>query len=98
MRTPFALLRFIAKAAQAPLGGPGDHLVEALPDVSRDVWKGWAPGRSQDDMRGEVQALATAPPAEIRQEATVIAADATADPARRLALVQYLCQVPAAVR
>jgi hypothetical protein len=46
-KTPFALLKFVAKAALnvAGFGVAGDLAVEVLPDVARDVWEWWGKGK-----------------------------------------------------
>ena len=102
MKTPSALLKFIAKAVLNVAGGGflGDLIVDILPDVAEDVWKWWNKGRTPAALDREVATLAQTPAAELRQQAEQIAAkEAAGRPAAvRQKLAAYLAQVPAAIR
>jgi serine/threonine protein kinase len=102
MRTPLALLRFLAKASlnAVGFGVAGDLAVEVLPDVARDVWNWWGQGRSEEELRAEVQALAqlsTAEAAALATQAVNEEAAGRPDTERRL-LAGFLTQVPSAIR
>jgi serine/threonine protein kinase len=102
MRTPVALLKFVAKAALNAVGGgvAGDFAVEVVPDLARDVWKWWGKGRPEEQLREEVQELAQLQPIEARQQAEqVVAEEAAGQPESvRRALTVYLSQIPSAIR
>jgi serine/threonine protein kinase len=102
MRTPVALLKFIAKAGLNAVGGgvAGDFAVEVIPDLARDVWKWWGKGRPEEQLRAEVQELAQMPSAEARRQAEQVVAEVAAEQPEpvRQALTAYLSQVPAAIR
>ncbi len=99
--TPFALMRFVAKAALNAAGfGVAGELVEVLPDVARDVWDWWGKNKKPGELQAEVKEVAQLTPAEARRQAeAVVAAEADGQPpAVRQALTAYLAQVPAAIR
>jgi formylglycine-generating enzyme required for sulfatase activity len=102
MRTPLALLRFVAKASLNALGGgvAGDFAVEVLPDLARDVWRWWGAGKPPEQLRDEAQAVAALPDAEARAAAEQVAEEeAAGQPTEvRRRLADYLAQVPAAIR
>jgi hypothetical protein len=102
VRTPPALLKFIAKAALNAIGGGvlGDFAVEVLPDMARDVWKWWGKGRPEDQLRAEVEAVAQLEPVEANQLAEFVACDEAAGLPEDVqkALATYLASVPNAVR
>src|SRR4051794_37702450 len=102
MRTPLALLRFVAKASLNALGGgvAGDFAVEVLPDLARDVWRWWGAGKPPEQLRDEAQAVAALPDAEARTAAEQVAAEEAADQPTevRQRLADYLAQLPAAIR
>ena len=97
-----AFLRFVTKAAlnYVGFGVAGDFLAEALPEMARDVYRWWGKGRSQEQLRAEVQALAQLSDEEARRLAgEAVAAEAAFQPeALQLSLISYLAQAPAAVR
>ncbi len=102
MKTPSALLKFIAKALLNAVGVGllGDVVVDVLPDVAEDVWKWWNKGRPPAALEKEVEALAQMPDAELREQAEQIAAEEAGNrpaPLRR-ELADYLAQVPDAIR
>jgi hypothetical protein len=80
MRSPLAFFRFLVKAAlnQVGFGMAGDLVVEVLPDVARDVWKWWGQGQPEQQLRGEVQAIAVLSDDEARR----LAAQAVAEEAK----------------
>jgi formylglycine-generating enzyme required for sulfatase activity len=100
--TPFALMKFIAKAALnvAGFGVAGELAVEVLPDVARDVWDWWGKDRKPAELQAEARQVAQLTPEEARRQAEqVVAEEAGAQPeAVRRALTAYLAQVPAAIR
>jgi formylglycine-generating enzyme required for sulfatase activity len=102
MRTPLALLRFVAKAGLNALGGglAGEFAVEVLPDLARDVWRWWGDGKAPEQLRDEAQAVAALPDAEARAAAEQVAAEEAADQPTevRRRLADYLAQLPAAIR
>jgi hypothetical protein len=102
MKTPLALLRFIARAGLNAVGGgvAGDFAVEVLPDLAKEVWRCWGQGRPEPGLRAEVQALAALTSEEARPIAEDIVLELAADqPASvRLALVTCLAEVPASIR
>jgi formylglycine-generating enzyme required for sulfatase activity len=100
--TPFALMKFVAKAALnvAGFGVAGDLAVEVLPDVARDVWDWWGKDKKAAQLQAEVKEVAQLTPSEARRQAEQIVADEAAGqpPAVQKALTAYLAQVPAAIR
>ena len=102
MRAPYAILKFVARAAlnYVGFGIAGDLAVDVLPAIAQDVYEWWHKDRSQDQMREEVQQLASAPAAEIKEQAAEIVKEVAADqpPQVQQALVGYLSQVPGTVR
>src|SRR5437016_4056528 len=100
--TPFALMKFVAKAALnvAGFGVGGDLAVEVLPDVARDIWDWWGKDRKAGELQAEVKEVAQLNPAEARRQAElVVAAEAGGQPpAVQKALTAYLAQVPVAIR
>jgi formylglycine-generating enzyme required for sulfatase activity len=97
-----ALLKVVGKAALNAVGGgiAGEVLCEVLPEAARKVVDWWAGGKSPEQRRAEVQALAQAPPAEVQQVVHQVVADVAADqsPEVRKRLSVYLSLVPAAAR
>jgi serine/threonine protein kinase len=103
MAAVLALFRFGAKAALNTIGCGipiGDFVVEALPEIARDLWGRWGKGRSPQQLRDEVQAVAALSAAEVRQQvAEVVAQEAGNQPEPiRQALTGYLKQLPNAIR
>jgi tetratricopeptide (TPR) repeat protein len=102
MGASLAFFRFVAKAALNAVGGGmlGDFAVEALPEIARDIWGWWGTDRNTDELRQELQAVATLPPADARlQAAEIVAQEAAGRPETvRQALTAYLVQVPNAIR
>jgi hypothetical protein len=102
MRTPKALLKFAAKALLNAAGGgiAGDLLVEVLPEVAQDIWAWWSQNRAEGERRAEVEALAQAPEADVREAVTAVVREVAADqPAPvRQALATQLSRLPAAIR
>ncbi len=104
----FHLLRCLARAiarngVKFVCGlAPGGEVVY---DIARDAWEDYRKGQpgaasKGDDLRTEVQALASAPPDQVAQEAQA-AAQAEAPgltPEAQQAVAAYLTQVPAAIR
>jgi formylglycine-generating enzyme required for sulfatase activity len=97
-----ALLQAAGRAALNAVGGgvAGDVVCDVLPEVARKVCDWWGAGRSPDQRRAEVEALAQAPPAEVRQAVAQVVAEVAADqpPAVRERLSIYLSLMPGAVR
>src|SRR5262245_22754508 len=93
MRTPFALLKFLAGAVLRSSGG-------VLANVARDVWEHWARRGDKARLRAELQALVRAPTREVTQQAERIARRiASGRPETvRQSLTEFLEQTPAAVR
>src|SRR5262245_24231325 len=102
LHTPMALLRFVARASLNAVGGGilGDFAIDVIPDIARDVWKHWSAGKTPPQMHAELQALAQAPPAEVREAARQAAAEAAPELnlEMRERLADYVAQVPALVR
>ena len=83
MNGSIAFLRFVTKAAlnYVGFGVAGDFLAEALPEMARDVYAWWGKGRSQEQLRAEVQALALIDDEEARRQAAdAVAAEAEFQP------------------
>jgi tetratricopeptide (TPR) repeat protein len=102
MRTPLALLQFLAKAVGNALGGglAGDFLVEVLPEVATDVWQWWSKNRTAEQRRADIEALAQAGDEAVRHQVAALVPAALPDKplAVRRAVQAYLTQVPASVR
>ncbi len=102
MHTPLALLKFVAKALGNALGGgvAGDVLVEVLPAVARDVWGWWHKDTTAEQRRAEVEALAQAGEAEMRQQVAFTVQEVASDKplAVRQVVETYLTGVPASIR
>ena len=102
MKTPLALLKFVAKALGNALGGgvAGDLLVDVLPAVAKDAWEWWSKDRTAEQRRAEVEALAQAGMAEVQQQAAFIVQEVAPDKplAVRQAVETYLTGVPASIR
>src|SRR3954451_20817821 len=97
-----AFLKAVGKAALNAMGGgfAGDVVCNVLPEVARKVCDWWGAGKPPEERRAEVQALAQAPPAEVREAVdeavAAVAADQPPEVQKRLTI--YLSLVPAAVR
>ena len=102
MRLPVALLKVVGKGVLNAVGGgvAGDVLVDVLPDVAREVCAWWKKDRSPDQRRADVEALAGASPAEVRQAIGVVVSEVAGDrpPEVQRALSIYLSLLPGAVR
>ena len=102
MSVPVALLKVIGKGVLNAVGGGvvGDVLFDALPEVAHEVWAWWKKDRTPEQQREDVEALAKAPPAEVREAVKEVVAELAADKPAELQfdLERYLTQVPAAIR
>src|SRR5262249_22646347 len=102
MSLPFAFLKIVGKGVLNAVGGGfvGDVLVDVLPEVAQDVCAWWKKDRTPEQRRGDVEALARAPEAEVRAAVDEIVLELAADrpPEARQALSLYLRQVPDALR
>jgi len=102
MQTPFAILRVVGKALLNAVGGgvAGDIVIDVLPDVAQDVWAWWRKEGTPEQGRAALQALALAPPAEVKAAVQQVVAEVAGDRPieEQLRLERYLTQVPAAVR
>jgi formylglycine-generating enzyme required for sulfatase activity len=102
VRTPAALVKFIARAAMnaAGFGIVGDFAIDVLPNMARDVWAWWGKDRSEAERRADLESLAQMPAGEIRREAEAAVAEVAAaqPPAVKAALTTYLTQLPESVR
>jgi hypothetical protein len=102
METPFALLKFIAKASLNAVGGgfAGDLVMDVMPGVFRDVWGRWSKDRTDEQRRAELEALAQAPAEQVKKAAKEEAASAASGrpPGEVLALETYLTMVPGTLR
>jgi hypothetical protein len=102
MRTPLAMLRFVAKAVLNAFGGgvAGDFVVEVLPDVARDVWGWWGAGQQEAQLRAELQAVAALSPDEARRAAAEVVAETagSAPEEVRHLVTSLVARVPATVR
>jgi len=102
MTASLALFKFVAKAAlnYIGFGVGGEFAVEVLPEVAKDVWQWWGKGRSQEQLRQELQEVAQLPPAEaIGQARQAVAEEAKDKPeTEQAALTAYLSLIPAAIR
>jgi tetratricopeptide (TPR) repeat protein len=102
MRTPIALLKFVAKALGNAFGGgiAGDILVDVMPDVAKDVWGWWHKDRTPEQCRAEIEAIAQAGAEEIRQQMSQIVQEVALEkpPEVGQEIELYLTQIPASVR
>jgi tetratricopeptide (TPR) repeat protein len=102
METPFALLKFIAKAALNVVGAgmAGELIVEGVPAIARDIWAWWGPERDEAARKAEVEALAQAAPSTLRKQAEQIVLEVAPErsPAERSRVAIYLSLLPGAVR
>jgi serine/threonine protein kinase len=105
MRTPLALLKYIAKALLNAVGGQllgdaVDFILDVLPEMAHDVQEWWGRDRNAEQRRAEIEALARAHVAQLRQAVSEAVEEAAADePAPvRQALAGYLTQVPPTIR
>jgi serine/threonine protein kinase len=105
MRTPKALLWFIAKAilhaaGVAVIGDIADFLIDVGPDVVKDVWDWWSPARTPEARAAELAALAAAPDTAAAAVVAAVVNDLAADrpAAVRRALTDYLTQVHVTLR
>jgi formylglycine-generating enzyme required for sulfatase activity len=100
--TPFALMKFVAKAAlnAVGFGMAGELAVDVLPEVARDVWQWWGKDKEPGQLQAEVKEVAQLTPSEARHQAEmIVAAEASGQPeAVRQTLTAYLAQVPVAIR
>ncbi len=73
---------------------------EVVYDIANDVWEDYRREGQEDALRSEIEALAQAPPEQVRQEVKEAAQTVGADlpPAARLTLAACLNQVPTAIR
>jgi formylglycine-generating enzyme required for sulfatase activity/serine/threonine protein kinase len=102
MQTPFAILRVLCRALLDAVGGvvAGNLVIDALPDVARDVWTWWSKERSPEQRRAELEAMALAPAAAVEEAVRQAVAEvAGGRPAEvQEFLVRFLAHVPVAVR
>jgi formylglycine-generating enzyme required for sulfatase activity len=102
MRLPIALLKVIGKGILNAVGGgvAGDVAVDVLPDMAREVCAWWKKDRTPEQRRADVEALAQASPAELRQAVGAVVAEVAGDrpPEVQRALSIYLSLLPGAVR
>src|SRR5205085_8675356 len=98
MHTPLALLKFTARAVLNALGGglAGDFVVDVLPAVAQDVWATWGKDRSPARRKADIEALAQATPADLREAVREAVAEVAGDQpeAVRQVLTVYLTQLP----
>jgi hypothetical protein len=97
------LLRCVGKAVVKNAGKALASLVpfgEFAYDVAKDAYEDYSKESREAQLRAELQDLAQAPQAEVRQAVEEVAAhEAAGQPAEvRLALVAYLTQLPASIR
>src|SRR5262245_14271110 len=101
MHTPFALLRFVARAALNAVSGgmAGDFVFDVLPQMSKDVWGWWGKERTPEERKAELQALASAPATEVHQQIHLITNEVAADqpPEVKARLETYLTQMPGVI-
>jgi formylglycine-generating enzyme required for sulfatase activity len=97
-----AFLKAVGKAALNAVGGgfAGDVVCDVLPEVARKVKEWWGAGRSPEERRAEVEALAKASPAEARAAVQLAVAEVARDqpPEVKERLSIYLSLVPGAAR
>ena len=104
MRTPLVLLRAIGKAVQTvmgPAGVLGGIVIDTVvAEIANNVWDAWGKGKSGEEHRAELEAVAQATGEEICEGIEEIVQEiAAAEPANvRQALAGYLRQVPASIR
>ena len=102
MRTPYILLKFIAKAALNYVGFRilGDLVVDVPPEIAKDVWAWWSGERDAGERRADLEAVAQAADGEVHRQAAQIAQEVAADrpPEVRQALAAYLGQAPGLIR
>ena len=99
----FRILQCLAKAA----AGNGVKFLlgvvpggEALYEIAASAWQDYWQQGNEQSLRAEIEALAQAPPDQVRQQAkaAVAAAGASLTPPEQEALATYLAQVPAMIR
>ncbi len=97
-----AFLKAVGRAALNAVGGgfAGDVVCDVLPDVARKVKDWWGAGRSPEERRAEVEALAKASPAEVREAVKEAVAEVAKGqpPEVKERLSIYLSLVPGAAR
>jgi hypothetical protein len=100
------LVHFLRCVGRAAVRNGGKALASLVPfgevtyEIARDVFDEYRRGPGEADLRADLQALAQAPPDELRQTAEEIAAQEAAGQGAelRLALVSYLDQVSPTIR
>jgi hypothetical protein len=101
MSASLAFLRFVAKAAlnHVGFGVGGDFAVEVLPEIARAVWGWWGQGRSDAQLRCELQEVALLSPVEVKSQTAQVAAEVAAQhPEKQQELAIYLSLIPSAIR
>ena len=102
MRTPFVLLKFVAKALANAIGGGivGDMMVEVLPAVAKDVWDWWKKDRTDEQRRTDIEAVAQARREDLIQPISVIVQEVLPDRPIEVqqAVATYLSEVPTSIR
>jgi tetratricopeptide (TPR) repeat protein len=102
MLNPMILLKLVGKAVGNAVGGgiAGDLVFEAIPDIAADVYKWWSKDRNPEQRRADLQAVAQAPPAEVKEQVAAIVHEVAGDKpaAEQQALALYLSLIPGQVR
>src|SRR5262245_53792053 len=97
-----AFLKAVGKAAMNAVGGgfAGDVVCDVLPEVARKARAWWGQGRSPEQQRAEIEALANAPPEEARKAVEQVVAEVArgqSDEVKKRLNI-YLSLVPGAAR
>src|SRR5258708_3204489 len=76
-----AFLKAVGKAALNAMGGgfAGDVVCDVLPEIAHKVKEWWGAGRPPEVRRAEVEALAKASPAEVREAVQLAVAEVAHD-------------------
>jgi serine/threonine protein kinase len=101
MHTPSALLKSFASASAATLArrGGGEFAPHELSELAQAVWASWGQGRTPEQRRADLEAVARADGAPLNEEVAALVAQAPAQPpGLRAALTAHLLQVPPLVR
>jgi tetratricopeptide (TPR) repeat protein len=103
MRTPVALLKFIASAiANHYFGGyANDFFGSVLPEIASDVWDWWSKDSTEDQRRTELQSMLRIDEEELKQLVRAAVSEAIHedqhDDIRQL-IEAYLTEIPRALR
>jgi formylglycine-generating enzyme required for sulfatase activity len=101
MQARAGLLHHFGKALAGALGDSAvnGNLVEVLPEVVQEAWDSWSKSADLDERHDQIEQLAAAEEAEIRQLVAAIVKDLGAPTEEvRVSLTAYLSQIPPTIR